>query len=511
MAAAERKLTVVLAGEDRSMGRTLAAGEQATGRFGSKLGGLGRTAKIALAGSATAVVAFAASSISAFKDSEVAQTALSDAFAKYPQLAGANADALRALNEERARSTKFDDDATAAAQAQLAQFGLTEDQMLRMTPLLQDYAEKTGKDLTTAATDVGKAMLGQGRAFKSVGLDLKDTGSAAGNFDQLMVGLTDKVGGYAEVAGGTAAGKSEILKNQFGELQEKVGGALMPALLGLTDIILQKVLPTVDRIGSWLGEHKPVLIAFAAVVGTGLVVAFLAWASSAAAAAAATLAATWPVLAILAGLALLAAGIIYAYNHFGFFKAAVDAVAKFLTGVLWPALKAGWDWISNNWQKLLAILTGPIGAAVYIIKTHWDSIKAGATATVDWFKELPGKIASAFSSLASIITSPFRTAFGLIRNLWNDTIGGFGFEFAGWNPPGPGSVPGISFRIPEMHTGGVFQSGSSRGEGLALLKDNEGVFTPEQMAALGRPQALHLYIDGREVAVAVRRHDRGLS
>jgi hypothetical protein len=39
-------------------------------------------------------------------------------------------------------------------------------------------------------------------------------------------------------------------------------------------------------------------------------------------------------------------------------------------------------------------------------------------------------------------------------------------------------------KIPKMHTGGIFDPGRGD-EGLALLKKGEGVFTPDQMTALG--------------------------
>ena len=49
-------------------------------------------------------------------------------------------------------------------------------------------------------------------------------------------------------------------------------------------------------------------------------------------------------------------------------KAAWDAVVG--------AVQFVWNWIKDNWPLLLAILTGPIGVAVALIVTHWDTIKA---------------------------------------------------------------------------------------------------------------------------------------
>ena len=60
--------------------------------------------------------------------------------------------------------TKFDDDAFASGQAVLAQFKLSGKQIENLTPLLADYAAKTGKDLPTAAETLGKSFLGNTRA-----------------------------------------------------------------------------------------------------------------------------------------------------------------------------------------------------------------------------------------------------------------------------------------------------------------------------------------------------------
>jgi len=214
--------------------------------------GAGMAAAGAVAGAAA--IAFGIDSVKAYAESEQAQAKLSDAFARFPKLADTNLTSLQKLNSELAKKTRFDDDATAAAQATLAQYELTGDQLKRITPLLQDYAAKTGKDLPSAAEDLGKAMLGQGRALKDVGIDFQDTGTLAGNFDQIMQGLSEKVGGFAAVDAETAAGKLEILRNRFGEVQEKIGGALMPALDGLVEWLNGDGMVAIEGLSVWLAE-----------------------------------------------------------------------------------------------------------------------------------------------------------------------------------------------------------------------------------------------------------------
>jgi hypothetical protein len=375
-------------------------------------------AAIGMAAAGVAVVGFAKSSVDAYSEAEESQNRLQDAFNKFPALADTNIGKIQALNSTLATKTKFDDDATASGQAVLAQFGVTGQQLTDITPLLQDYAAKTGKDLPTAAQDLGKAMLGQGKALKGIGLNFKDAGSASANFDQLMGGLRSQVGGFAEKEGGTAAGKAAILTNQFGELQEKVGGALMPALTKLTDIGTKVV--------AWLTNTPGALQAVSIALGI-MAIAWLA----------VTLAAS-PWLAIGIGIAAVIGGIVLVVKNWGVigpwlseqWGKAMAAIGSFFSGV--------WTWIKTNWPLLLAILTGPIGLAVLFIARNWDSIKAGAGAVVtwitdkwngliDWFKAAPGKIAAAAGGMFGGIWSAFTAVFNRIAGAWNNfhlTIGG---------------------------------------------------------------------------------------
>src|SRR5690606_32153522 len=93
---------------------------------------------------------------------------------------------------------------------------------------------KTGVDITTAADDLGKALLGQGRALKSVGIDFEDAGSVSANYDQILSGLTSQVGGFAEAQGNTATGASAIFQNSIGELLETLGQGRLPMMVDVT-------------------------------------------------------------------------------------------------------------------------------------------------------------------------------------------------------------------------------------------------------------------------------------
>ena len=424
----------------------------------------------ATAGLGLAVVKFADDSIEAYSESQAAQASLDDAFARFPSLADTNATALRELNSELANKVAYDDDAMASGQAVLAQYGLTGQQLGDLTPLLADYAAKTGKDLPSAASDLGKAMLGQGRALKDVGIDFEDTGSVAGNFDQIMGGLSTQVGGYAETVGQTATGKTEIMRNKFGELQEMVGEQLLPAVTNLTD----KGIALLD----WITANPTATVA--AAVSFGVLAAAIgvaanwttisatattlwsaataAWSgitrgaaavsalfngglvagvASRAALVAGTVAHTavtvgqtvatqaaaagqWllnaamsanPITLIVIAVAGLVAGFVWLWNN-------VEGFRNFWIGawdVIVGAAQSVWNWVVDNWPLLLGILTGPIGLAIAWIIQNWDTVMAFISA-------LPGRIAAVASTMWTSVMNAISTARQWVEGRLDDMI-----------------------------------------------------------------------------------------
>ena len=252
---ATKSLTFELFGHDRTASAAIRgvgdAGEAWNRRMGAAAFGVGA----ALGAAAIAVTAFSIDSIKAFAEAETAQARLSFAFEKYPTLVGGNIQALRTLDTQLQKTTRFEDDATAAAQGALAMYDLTADQITELTPLMLDYAAATGKSAQDAAEDLGKAILGQGRALKAIGLNFKDAGSETDNYTQLVTGLRSQVQGFAEKDAQTVSGRLDMINNQFGDIQEKLGGAFAPALTVASDVIENSLLPGLDRVISKVGPE----------------------------------------------------------------------------------------------------------------------------------------------------------------------------------------------------------------------------------------------------------------
>lgn len=265
---ASKSLTFDIFGRDRTASKAI----QGVGRSASGLTKVFAAvgAAIAAAFAVTRIVNFARTTVTEFAQAEASQAKLADAFERFPALIGGNIEAMRKLNTELAKKTRFDDDALASGQAVLAQYGLTQDQLTRLTPLLADYAAKTGKDVTTAATDLGKALLGSGRALKLIGVDFVDTGSVAGNFEQIMAALQAQVGGFAEKEGKTLIGQLEILKNAFGEVKESVGSLFAPAVGLLAGVINNSLIPVLAMLVEKYGPQMEQFFTSAATAAGSL-------------------------------------------------------------------------------------------------------------------------------------------------------------------------------------------------------------------------------------------------
>ena len=125
---------------------------------------------------ASKVYDFGKSSIEAYEAAEKTSIKYTEALKKIPGASDATTASLTAQAKALAQVTIYSTGQSKQALASLASFGLTGDQLGKLLPLVQDYAAKTGQDLPSAAQSVGKALLGQGRALKGVGIDFKNAG-----------------------------------------------------------------------------------------------------------------------------------------------------------------------------------------------------------------------------------------------------------------------------------------------------------------------------------------------
>ncbi len=211
-----------------------------------------------------AVEKFAKDSVKQYELSEAAQTRLTFAYDKFPKAADVTLSSMIKLSEATQQKTIYDHEATQSAEALLLRFNLTGDQIEKLIPLVQDYASAQGIDLVDAATNVGKALEGNARALKAIGINFHATGDTAKDYATIQADLTDKVGGFAEKQGKDAASQAIIMQHNFADLEVQVGSLLVPAMLALVGVVN----PMVKDFNALPPPVKDAALAFGALVLT---------------------------------------------------------------------------------------------------------------------------------------------------------------------------------------------------------------------------------------------------
>ena len=236
-----KSVKFLLLGEDRTAGKALkGVGDESTRTHG-KLDKLKNGAKIAGAAMAgglliagAAAISFGKDSLEAYAGAQKSQKQLEDAYKRFPAVQSVPIAKLREYNEALQRKTGADADDLASGQAVLARYKLTGDQLRNVTPLLADYAARTGKDIPAAASTLGKALMGSSKATKELGVNVKLGKDPVKNYALVMDALKGSVGGYAESIP-DAEKKGKILQASWEDLQEAAGEKLQPVMMSLID------------------------------------------------------------------------------------------------------------------------------------------------------------------------------------------------------------------------------------------------------------------------------------
>lgn len=219
-----KKFDAAIGRHQRNVGNYKSALQGATkllGVFGVALGG-------------AAMIGFFKNSISKFGEQEKAEKALEVALGKTSKALLNQASALQAV-------TKFGDEATIQGQAFLAQMGLTENQILKVTPAVLDFAEAQGMNVSDAFKLVAKSLGSSTNALSRYGITIEGAVGSSERLDMAVNALNTAFGGQAEAAAKAGTGALTQLSNLWGDLQERVGGFIANALN-----------PLVKTVSGWL-------------------------------------------------------------------------------------------------------------------------------------------------------------------------------------------------------------------------------------------------------------------
>lgn len=204
-----------------------------------------------------------------------------------------------------------------------------------------------------------------------------------------------------------------------------------------------------------------------------------------------------PVGLVITAIALLAAGLVYAYKHSDTFRGIVDG--------LWARLKEAWNWITSTAVPVMKVV---FAAALDVAKAKFEQVRDTIGGFVDklkgaweWVKKLADRISdSALGKAISAVT-------GFVG-------GGGGVD--GHAAAGGYMRRGQTFLVgeqgPELFTAGQAGTVLSHPATVAAVNANPPNFTrskaatQEELASLRPQQApihTHVILNGREIAQAV--------
>jgi hypothetical protein len=180
--------------------------------------------------------------------------------------------------------------------------------------LVMDISTALQMDSSTVADALAKAYQGNFKALRSLTPEMATMIKEGASLNEVMDVLGGTFGGATATAADTAAGKMKILSNSIGETKESIGAALLP--------VVEAVLPVLNKFAAWAQDNPQAFLAIAGAIGlvaAAIVATNIAMALN-------------PFALIAAGVALLVAALVVAYNKFEWFRTGVNAIINGILG-----------------------------------------------------------------------------------------------------------------------------------------------------------------------------------
>lgn len=268
---------------------------------------------------------------------------------------------------KKGQSLAFSDGDVMAALTNLTNATGDSDEALRRLTLAQDLARGTGMSLEQASKLLGKTSDENTATLARYGIQLDKNATA----QDVMNEVDKRFGGQAAAFAESDAGKWAQLQLQMTELQETIGGMLIPVFSLLVTVfagVMTALQPVTDFIGN---NIQPIMLGLAAAISVIVIPAFVAWAIAAGAAALATITAMAPVLAIAAavGIAVAALYLAWSTNFLGI-RDITQQVIDFVRPYVETALAA----IQTAFDTVLPYVTAAVETAWGAIQVVFETV-----------------------------------------------------------------------------------------------------------------------------------------
>ena len=387
------------------------------------------------------------------------------------------------------------DEVTLSGAQQLATYAKYPGTVNKLLPAMgnllvqQKGVNATTEDATNIANLFGKAMMGQTGALKRVGISFTEEqekvlkyGTEEEKAAMLAEVVTQNVGNMNSVFAKTDEGKMAQLRNTIGDIGERLGHILLPALGQLASWISDKVVPKVEALVGYLEGH-PVL----AKIAVGIA-AFLAVGGPLLIFLGGIIGAVGTIMTSLGG---LTSALGFLLSPIGLVVAAIAAAIAI--GVVlyknWDAIKARvlkiWATLHAQarakWAAIKTAVITPIQNAKAKVVAFFQSMRTNIATKVDAIKT---KISDTFSAIKKKITDPIQKAKDKISEIIQKIKDFFpihiGKIFSGIQIPKfslkgkfsakKGTVPQVGYSWANVHAaGGIFTRPT-------LLQSRSGAF-----------------------------------
>lgn len=220
---ADIKLQALLTAKDEASGK-IKGFENSLGKLSAAVG-IGTLAAAGFQKAVSFVTDTVRDSIAAAVDAEKSQAKV-DAILK--TLTGDYNKNAEAVNKASDAALKlgFDDEDAAESMAKLLQVTGDTTSAQQAQSAAMDLARMKGIDLQTATQAMTLAWGGNTKILKQLGVEIPDNASKM----EVLGMIQEKVKGQAEAFGNTAAGAQEKFKNSMENLQESIGGLVLPII-----------------------------------------------------------------------------------------------------------------------------------------------------------------------------------------------------------------------------------------------------------------------------------------
>ncbi len=459
-----RQIVVDIVG-DAGKFKSATAEATKTGRgFGNVIKGVGVGIGLGLFDVATSAISGFVGALDgaqqAYRDDQVSQAKLRTALKNNVPAWNGSTAAIEKYAGAQAR-LGFEDDAVRDSIGTL--IGITHNQTraMELNSMAQDLARAKGISLEQATDAVSKAAQGNGRALKSLGIDISGATDAAGFLDAIQ----KNVKGSAEAWADTSEGRAAAANVKNAESWEKIGGVV--------DRISSVLLPiAADAFGTVAEVISTVATAIEPVVSS--IVAELTPAFETA---------------------------------MGFLNGTVIPVVQQLTSAILPVIGTVIRTVTGIWKAEFAVIGAVIRTAVGIV----GPIVGGLVGTIRGIGSTIGDVAGSVGAAVGRIVGFFTGVGGQIgnatRGMWDGIWGAFrsviNAVIRGWNSLkftipainlGPlGSIGGFTIGtpdIPYLHAGGIVP-GLPGSDVAAILQAGERVIPRDE--AGGRGVTVNIY------------------